>query len=96
MPAADGAMGGMDHDMGSMGSGSGMMSEADLSELENATGAEADRLYLTQMVAHHRGAAAMSKMVLGAGENGDVSALAQKIIATQESEIVSMTELLAG
>lgn len=96
VPAADGAMGGMDHDMGSMGSGSGMMSEADLSELEDATGAEADRLFLTQMVAHHRGAVAMSKMVLRAGENRDVSALAQKIIATQESEIVSMTELLAG
>jgi len=96
VPAADGAMGGMDHDMGSMGSGSGMMSEADLSELEAATGAEADRLFLTQMVAHHRGAVAMSKMVLRAGESRDVAALAQTIIATQESEIVSMTELLAG
>jgi len=94
VPAADGSMDGMDHDMGSMGSG--MMSDADMSKLEDASGLAAQRLYLTQMVAHHQGAIEMSEMELRSGESAEAMALARRIIATQQSEITTMTELLAG
>lgn len=94
VPAADGSMAGMDHDAGSMGPG--MMSDADMTELEDASGMAAQRLYLTQMVAHHQGAIEMSKLELRAGENAEATSLASRIITTQRSEITTMTELLAG
>jgi len=45
------------------------MSDADMAALEDATGAEAEDLFLEQMVAHHRGAIAMAKTELRAGED---------------------------
>lgn len=47
-------MGGMDH--GEMGGMSGMMSQEDMTALEEAQGTEAARLYLEQMTAHHASA----------------------------------------
>ncbi|GAA1058873.1 DUF305 domain-containing protein [Agromyces bracchium] len=49
-----GDMGGMDH-------GDGMMSEDDLAILEEATGDEASRLFLQQMIVHHEGAVQMAQ-----------------------------------
>ena len=52
-------MGGMDH--GEMGGMSGMMSQEDMTALEEAQGTEAARLYLEQMTAHHEGAVDMAR-----------------------------------
>ena len=90
-PVPDASMGGMD--MGGM-SMPGMMSSADTAKLKAATGAAFDRLWLTQMIAHHRGAVTMARTELSAGQNGDAKALAQSIIAGQSSEIDKMTKLL--
>lgn len=80
-------------DMGhSMGMG-GMLSEADMKQLENAKGAEFDKLYLTGMIAHHEGAIHMAQMVTDS-RNPEVKALGDAIVATQTAEITEMKALL--
>lgn len=80
-------MGGMDH-------GSGMMSEEDMQALDDATGVDAARLFLEQMIAHHEGAIDMAQTELEDGSNPDALALAQTIIDTQTAEIATMQDLL--
>lgn len=88
----DESMSGMDMgDMGSMG-----MSEEDMQALESATGAEADRLFLEQMIVHHRGAISMAETALDSGQNADVLDLANQIIADQTAEIAEIEDLLAA
>lgn len=87
---------GMDHgSMGGSGDGmAGMMSDADMSKLAAAEGPAADRLFLTGMIMHHRGAVEMARQELTAGSNPQAKALAQSIITSQEREIATMTTLL--
>ncbi|WP_438354464.1 DUF305 domain-containing protein [Microbacterium sp. CJ88] len=79
--------GGMDH-------GSGMMSDSDMQALDDATGVEAARLFLEQMITHHQGAIDMAQTELEYGSNPDALALAQTIIDTQTAEIATMQDLL--
>ncbi|MGW2093515.1 DUF305 domain-containing protein [Promicromonospora sukumoe] len=74
----------------------GMMSEADLQALGAATGPEADRLFLEQMVAHHEGAVEMAQAQVEDGEDAGAVEMAQTIVDTQAAEIVTMEELLAS
>jgi uncharacterized protein (DUF305 family) len=99
----EGGMGG--HDMGSMGSGSdegsmgsmeGMMSEDQMSELGSAEGAEASRMFLESMTAHHEGAIDMAQTEVDNGENPEAIELAEIIASIQQAEIDQMKELLAG
>ena len=87
------SMGGLD--TGGMDMG-GMMSEEDMTALEDASGEDASRLFLEQMIVHHRSAVMMAEMELEAGLNEDAKALAKQIIESQTSEITTMTELLGG
>ena len=83
-------------DQGSMDHGSGgMMSEQDMQALTNATGAEFDRLFLTQMIAHHTGAVEMAQAELSEGRNTDALAMAESIRDGQSDEIAEMEQLLA-
>lgn len=79
---------GMDHS-------SGMMSKDDMQALEQATGADAARLFLQQMIEHHRGAIDMAKQEVSDGQNANAVALANNIVKAQTSEISTMEELLA-
>lgn len=88
----DGGMSGMNH--GSMGSG--MMSQEDMAALEKASGPDASRLFLEQMIQHHEGAIAMAKTELDQGQNPDALALAQRIVDAQTAEIAEMKAMLAG
>lgn len=81
-----GDMDGMDH--------GGMMSGADMQALEDATGVEASRLFLEQMIVHHEGAIDMAQAEVDNGENADVIALAEDIIASQTAEITTMEDIL--
>lgn len=81
------AMDGMDH-------GDGMMSERDMAELEAATGNDAARLFLEQMIVHHEGAITMAESEVEDGQNPDVIALAEQIIDNQTAEIATMKQLL--
>lgn len=77
------------HDM------TGMMSDADMSELEQATGREFDRAWLTMMIQHHEGAITMAEGVMRTTDNADVEKLATAIVESQQREIVTMKGLLA-
>jgi uncharacterized protein (DUF305 family) len=72
-----------------------MMSEQDMQALTNATGAEFDRLFLTQMIAHHTGAVEMAQAELSEGRNTDALAMAESIRDGQSDEIAEMEQLLA-
>ena len=84
-----GGMDGMDHGMG------GTMTEAEMDALEEATGTDAARLFLTGMVKHHQGAITMAEQELAEGENPAAKQLAQTIVDTQQAEITTMNELLS-
>jgi len=84
-----------DADMGGMTHG-GMMTEDDLAALEQATGADASKLFLEQMIAHHQGAIDMAKAEVEDGQFADAKTMAETIVATQSDEITRMQELLAG
>lgn len=81
-------MGGMDD------AGSGMMSDAEMTELEAASGARFDRMFLEMMVAHHTSAIEMAEAELTDGLFPDALALAGAIKAAQESEVAEMEALL--
>ena len=82
--------------MGGMGDGSnGMMSDEDMMAMQDASGTDASRLFLTQMTAHHQGAVAMAQLEVDNGENSDAQAMAANIVKTQTAEIAVMAELLA-
>lgn len=86
--------GGSDHS--SHSSMSGMMSEADLGKLESAQGTEASRMFLEQMIEHHKGAITMAEQEAANGSDPDAVELAKKIVADQQAEIDKMKDLLAG
>lgn len=79
-------------DMADMG---GMMSEQDMHALQSASGAEFDRLFLEQMIVHHRGAVEMAGAEIADGRNPDAIALAESIRAGQTAEIAEMEQLLS-
>jgi len=86
MPGMDsGTMPGMDG-----GTMPGMMSADDMKQLEQAKGAEFDKMWLDMMIKHHQGAIDMAKTELGKGASTDAKALAQKIIDAQQGEITEM------
>lgn len=89
-----GKMSGMDH--GEMGGMSGMMSQEDMTALEEAQGTEAARLYLEQMTAHHEGAVDMARDEVADGQNPHAITLAEQVISDQEAEIAQMKQMLTG
>ncbi|NIG66387.1 DUF305 domain-containing protein [Microbacterium sp. Be9] len=82
-------------DMEGMDHGGGMMSDDDMQALEDATGPDASRLYLEQMIQHHQGAVKMAQEEVDNGQNSDAVALAETIIEAQTTEIATMEDLLA-
>ena len=90
-PVTDsGGMGTMDE----MGGMSGMMSQEDMTALEEAQGTEVARLYLEQMTAHHEGAVDMARDEVADGQNPHAITLAEQIINDQEAEIAQMQQML--
>jgi uncharacterized protein (DUF305 family) len=86
-------MGGMEHEM----SMPGMLTEAQMRQLEQARGAEFDRLFLTFMVQHHRGAVSMVETLFatfGAGQDHTVFKLASDVNVDQVTEIARMEKML--
>jgi uncharacterized protein (DUF305 family) len=87
-------MGGMQHMMLMPG----MLSEEQMKQLDAARGTEFDRLFLTGMVQHHRGAIDMVQELLGtyaAAQDQLVAKFAQDVNVDQSTEIVRMQQILA-
>ena len=81
----------MGHDMG-MG---GMLTDEQMTALENAQGAAFDKLYLEGMIGHHQGALQMAKMIANSS-NAEAKTLATNIEKSQSAEIEKMKQVLAG
>lgn len=85
------SMSGMDHS-----SMSGMMSDSDMQDLQNASPQDAGKLYLEQMVQHHTSAVDMAKTEVTKGKNADAGALAKSIVKSQTEQITQMQDMLAS
>lgn len=85
-------MSGMDHAMTS--TTPGMMSDADMSKLEKASGTAFDAMFLTMMVEHHEGAVDMAKTEKADGKYGPATELATDVITAQSAEIEQMNKML--
>ncbi len=75
----------------------GMLTEAQMKELDAARGSEFDRLFLTFMIQHHRGAVTMVNELLasrGAGEDETVFKFASDVSVDQTTEINRMLQML--
>ncbi len=89
------ASGGMDHSAHGGGM-PGMMSPEDMKALEEASDADASRVFLEQMIKHHEGAIAMARTEIAEGENSAAKALAQQIVQDQQAEIAQIRQLLGS
>ena len=77
----------------------GMLTEAQMKELDAARGPEFDRKFLTFMIQHHRGAVSMVKDLFGsygAGQDETVFKFASDVNVDQTTEIARMEKLLAA
>ena len=76
----------------------GMLAGVQLRELDAARGQAFDRLFLTSMIQHHRGAVAMVRDLFatpGAGRDETVFKFANDVSADQSTEIARMEAMLA-
>jgi uncharacterized protein (DUF305 family) len=73
----------------------GMMPQADMDALANASGPDSSKLFLQQMIQHHQGAIDMANTEIASGKNSDAIALAKKIVASQSAEIAKINDILA-
>lgn len=103
--SATSGMGGMDMggmDMGGTTSAAessamsmpGMMSGDQMQQLESASGAAFDKMFLELMIVHHQGAVEMAETEIADGSNPEAVALAQKIKSDQTAEIAEIQALL--
>ena len=96
-------MGGTGHSPGSGHGGGhhampGMLSAAQLQQLDRAKGAEFDRLFLTFMIQHHKGAVKMVEQLFGtpgAARDETVFKFANDVSVDQRTEVARMERMLA-
>ena len=77
----------------------GMLTDAQMKQLDQARGPEFDRLFLTFMIQHHRGAVAMVKQLFdsyGAGQDETVFKFATDVNVDQATEIDRMQKMLVS
>lgn len=87
---------GMGHSMGdSMGDAmGGMLTDAELSDLNAATGKNFDLLWLKGMTEHHDGAIHMSQMIEDA-KNSEIKRFGENIVSAQSAQIEQMKAMIA-
>jgi uncharacterized protein (DUF305 family) len=95
MPPHDTGGHGQDHGMLMPG----MLTEAQMKELEQARGTDFDRLFLTYMIQHHKGAVTMVNQLFGtegAAREETTFKLANDVSVDQTTEIARMQRMLEG
>lgn len=80
------------HDMG--GADGTMMTDEEMGQLEKASGAELDKMFVEMMIRHHEGAIVMAETELKEGKFPPAKELAKNISDTQQAEITLMKNLL--
>jgi uncharacterized protein (DUF305 family) len=88
-------MGGMEHEMLMPG----MLTDEQMKQLDEARGKEFDRLFLTFMIQHHRGAVSMVRDLFGtygSAEDETVFKFASDVQVDQSTEIARMQRMLAA
>ncbi len=83
--------GGMDHSTHDMGA---MMTDEEMTVLENASGKAFDTAFLKMMIKHHEGAVTMAKTEQTDGTSASAVKLAGRIVTAQSTEIDRMNKLL--
>ena len=86
---------GVDHSMDMPG----MLTPAQIAELDRSRGADFDRAFLTFMIQHHRGAVEMVEKLFatdGAAQETAVFKLASDVQVDQRTEIARMERMLAA
>ncbi|GGI44404.1 hypothetical protein GCM10010932_04440 [Agromyces flavus] len=73
----------------------GLATPEQIEELKSLEGVEAERMFLELMIAHHAGAVEMADAVLARSDYPVVVSLAEAIVASQQSEIALMEDMLA-
>jgi uncharacterized protein (DUF305 family) len=74
----------------------GMASDAELQQLRDANGVDAEVLFLQLMIRHHEGGIIMARAVLPLSERTEVAQMAKSIDDGQRAEIAEMRNLLAA
>jgi uncharacterized protein (DUF305 family) len=88
-------MNGMEHEMLMPG----MLTEDQMHQLDQARGPAFDRLFLTSMIQHHKGAVSMVKDLFasyGAAQDETVFKFANDVSVDQTTEIARMEKMLAA
>ena len=89
------SMNGMEHDMLMPG----MLTDEQMHQLDQARGEEFDRLFLTFMIQHHKGAVSMVQDLFGsygAAQDETVFKFASDVNVDQSTEIARMEKMLAA
>ncbi|QYF73611.1 DUF305 domain-containing protein [Cryobacterium sp. PAMC25264] len=74
----------------------GLATDDQIAALTASTGANAERMFLTLMIAHHRGAVDMAEAVQDRANNPSILGFSNSVIVSQESEINLMESMLAA
>lgn len=76
----------------------GMLTPAEMKELESAKGPDFDKKYLTYMIKHHEGAIQMVKDLFAtplSGQETNINVFANDVEQVQTAEIAAMHQMLA-
>lgn len=95
VPSASDDPSAFDHGEHGHASMHGMLSHEQLHALEEASGAEFDRLFLEGMIQHHEGAIEMADAVAKRGSDVRVIEMAEEMVIGQGAEVDRMEGLLA-
>jgi uncharacterized protein (DUF305 family) len=72
----------------------GMMSDQDMTALQNAQGVDASKQFLTGMIQEHQAAIAMAQDEIKSGQYPQAVALAHSIVTNHQQEITTMQGIL--
>ena len=72
----------------------GLATDAQITQLGQASGADADALFVQLMTAHHQGGIEMANDAAARASEADVRTLARQMAGSQQEEIVEMQQLL--
>jgi uncharacterized protein (DUF305 family) len=73
----------------------GLATQAELDQLQAASGKAADRLYAQLMIAHHQGGIHMAQYAAEHAARADVRDLASRMVSGQQGDIVELQAALA-